>query len=127
MAKFEHIYTEEERDKQIKKKQREFKKILKNTDATKLKASAGLIEQAAFLSVCLDELNKIIIRDGYVDVYQNGENQRGTKKSVAADLVERYTKTYSTITRQLLELLPDESNQNAAAELMNFVNGGGAK
>lgn len=111
----------------IKRKRSEFKKILKDADAVKLKAAAGLIEQAAFLAVCLDELNKIIMRDGFVDVYQNGEHQSGTKKSVAADLVERYTKTYSAVTRQLLELLPDTGDRDAAAEMIDFVNGGGAK
>lgn len=127
MRKFKHIYTEAEREAQIENKLGEFKEILKDADAVKLKAATGLIEQAAFFSVCLDELNKIIMRDGFVDTYQNGEHQCGTKKSVAADLMERYTKTYSTVTRQLLELLPDADDRDAAKELMGFVNGSDTK
>ena len=82
-----------------------------------------LIEEAAMYSVMLSEINAIIERDGIVDTYKNGENQYGTKKSVAAELKPKYTATYQSLIRQLTELLPTESEKDAAKELMDFLNG----
>ena len=41
-----------------------------------------LIEDAAFMAVTLEETRQIIARDGVIEVYQNGENQKGIKKMI---------------------------------------------
>ncbi len=123
MEVFEQIYTKEEREKAKKKNIRAIKKQLDSVDKDIIKMNEHLIEEAAMYSVMLTEINKIIERDGLVDRYQNGENQWGTKKSVAAELKPKYTATYQSLIKQLIELLPTKSEQDAAKELMDFLNG----
>lgn len=122
LKKFQQIWTEEERKKQINKHKRMIKKLLSDIDQDTLKLNDGLIDEAATYAANLVECNELIKRDGLVDTYQNGENQWGTKKSVAAELKPKYTATYQSLIRQLSGLLPTEKEKDAAAELMEFIN-----
>lgn len=88
-----------------------------------LKLNEQLIEEAAMYATTLQEINEIITRDGVVDFYQNGENQWGSKKSVAAELKPKYTSTYQSLIKQLSELLPTENEKDAAKEIMDFIQG----
>ena len=66
----------------------------------------SLIDDAAFMAVTLDELRKIIARDGPVERYQNGENQKGLKKSAAVEAYDKMVNTYTKVTKQLVDMLP---------------------
>ena len=120
--KFQQIYTKDERIWLIHKNKLEIKQALKSVDKDTLKLYEKVIDEAAQYATSLSEINAIIARDGFVDSYQNGENQYGTKKSVAAELKPKYTQTYQTLIKQLSELLPTEGEKDAAAELMDFIN-----
>lgn len=123
MKKFEQIFDEEDRQKLLKKNITAIKKSLNSVDKEMLKLNEQLIKEAAMYATTLQEINSIIARDGIVDFYQNGENQWGTKKSVAAELKPKYTSTYQSLIRQLSELLPTEDEKNAAKEIMDFLQG----
>ncbi len=121
MAKFVQIWTEDQRKKEIKANIRKIKQSLKSADPEILKINAQLIEEAATYAANLKEINALINRDGMVDYYQNGKDQWGTKKSVAAELKPKYTQTYQSLVKQLSGLLPSENETSAAAELMEFL------
>lgn len=121
MKNFEQIYTKEERQKLLKKNKTAIKKALSSVEKDILKLNDQIIEEAAVYATTLQEINEIISRDGIVDYYQNGENQWGTKKSVAAELKPKYTSTYQSLIRQLSGLLPTDSDKDAASELMEFL------
>ncbi len=123
MKEFEQIFEQEERKKLLKKNIKTIKKTLESVDPELLKLNQQLIEEAAMYATTLQEINEIITRDGIVDFYQNGENQWGTKKSVAAELKPKYTSTYQSLIKQLSELLPKESERDAAQEIMEFLQG----
>ena len=123
MKEFEQIYSEEKRKKITKKNAKIIKKSLETVDNELLKLNELLIEEAAMYAMALQEINEIITRDGVVDFYQNGENQWGTKKSVAAELKPKYTATYQSLIKQLSGLLPTESEKDAAKEIMDFLQG----
>lgn len=125
MGEFVQIYNQEKREKLFKKNTNSIKKSLKDNgvDEMILKMNAQLIAEAAMYASNLQEINEIIARDGVVDYYQNGANQWGTKKSVAAELKPKYTATYQALMRQLSELMPTESEKDAATELMEFIQG----
>lgn len=123
LKQFEQIYDVEERKKRLKKNVRLIKKSLDSLDKDVLKLNEQLIEEAAMYATTLQEINEIITRDGIVDFYQNGENQWGTKKSVAAELKPKYTSTYQSLIRQLSDLLPSENEKDAAKEIMDFLQG----
>ncbi len=118
---FEHIYSPEQRREKLAEKKKEFAQILTKIPGKKKKAARAISAQAAFLAVAIEELDEIVIRDGYVEEYQNGESQKGTKKTVAADLLDRYTKTYTTAIKQIVDLLPEEEAKIAKDELTEFM------
>lgn len=121
MVDFEHIYSPEQRREKLDEKKKEFAQILTKIPGKKKKAARAISAQAAFLAVAIEELDEIVIRDGYVEEYQNGESQKGTKKTVAADLLDRYTKTYTTAIKQIVDLLPEEEAKTAKDELTEFM------
>ena len=115
------IFTKQEREKLCKKYLREIKKCFKTLDAEMLKLNENLMDDCAHYAVVLKEMNLMIDRDGFQEKYQNGENQWGIKKTVAAELKPKYTQIYQGLIKQLIGLLPTESEKSAATELMEFL------
>lgn len=130
MAEFEQIYTDKQRKTKIKKEQKRLEDILKNIDTSKKKTVEKLIEDAAFMAVTLEETRQIIARDGVIETYQNGENQKGVKKSSAVEVYDKMLNTYSKVIKQLCDLIPEKvifepeaEEEDPAEELMAFVTG----
>lgn len=131
MAEFVQIFTDKQRKSKIKKEQKRLEEILKNIDTSKKKTVEKLIEDAAFMAVTLEETRQIIARDGVIETYQNGENQKGVKKSSAVEVYDKMLNTYSRVIKQLCDLIPErvifepdeDTEDDPAEELMAFVNG----
>jgi len=68
-----------------------------------------MIEKAAFMSVTLDDLQDEININGVIEQYQNGANQFGVKKSAAVDVYNTMIKNYTSIMKQLTDLLPKDT------------------
>ena len=96
-------YTKEQR---ITKEKRRLNKIFKDLEANKLNTCKALIARAAFITISLEDLEEQLNETGWVEVYQNGENQSGLKKAAAADVHISLTKNLNAIIKQLLELVP---------------------
>lgn len=126
------IYSEKQRISKIKKEKKRLAEIFKNIETTKLKLVESLINDAAFQRITLEETREIINRDGVIEVYQNGANQKGIKKSSAVEVYDKMVNTYSRIIKQLCDLLPErvvwdeneeEEDDDPAEELMAYVAG----
>ena len=124
MAGFIQIYTEKERNNKIKRELKKLKAIFSDIGEKNRGTVERLIENAAFLAVTLEETQKIINRDGVIEEYQNGENQRGMKKSSAVEVYDKSMNTYSKVIKQLCDLLPKEADTDPAKEIMQFIKGG---
>lgn len=122
MEKFQQILTESDRKKIIDKNRKAIRKALQAVDLETLKLYVNLIDDAASYACAIYECNLLYMRDGISEYYQNGENQWGVKKSVAAELRVKYTATYQKLIAQLAALLPSEDEKAAAQELMEFIN-----
>ena len=122
MEKFQQILTESDRKKIIDKNRKAIRKALQAVDPETLKLYVNLIDDAASYACAIYECNLLYMRDGISEYYQNGENQWGVKKSVAAELRVKYTSTYQKLIVQLAALLPSEDEKAAAQELMEFIN-----
>ena len=122
MEKFQQILTESDRKKIIDKNRKAIRKALQAVDPETLKLYVNLIDDAASYACAIYECNLLYMRDGISEYYQNGENQWGVKKSVAAELRVKYTSTYQKLIAQLASLLPSEDEKAAAQELMEFIN-----
>ena len=122
MDRFEQILSKDDRQKIIAKNRKGILAALAEVDKDTLKMYGNLIDDAASYACAIYECNQLYMRDGIAEYYQNGENQWGVKKSVAAELRVKYTATYQKLIIQLAGLLPSEDEKAAAAELMEFIN-----
>lgn len=109
MAKESKLKDDLKADPRFKKELLKLKNLFKNIPKDKQTLTAKLTENAAFMAILLDDLRADIDKEGYYDTYQNGENQHGKKRSIAADLYTVTIKNYASIIRQLTDLLPKSS------------------
>ena len=86
---------------------------------SKAELGRSLLEKARFMDEGLNELQKNIKKDGWVEKYQNGANQFGLKKSSHADVYNTLIKNYNSTIKQILDLLPREEGEED--ELLSFI------
>ena len=108
-----------EKEKKIKKETRRLKKIFESLDSNKLETVEALIARAAFITVSLQELEERLNVEGWTEEYQNGQNQRGLKKSAAAEVHISLTKNLNAIMKQLLDLVPPAQEESRLSALMD--------
>lgn len=120
---------DEKREKRIRTERNRLNKILGATKqkggpepTSKIKAAKGLIDNAAFMTIHLQDLQAELNKHGCVEEYRNGETQYGMKKSAAADIYTTMYKNYIATIKQLAELAPDNVG---ADELSMFMQGSG--
>lgn len=121
---FEHIYSEKQRTTKIKAEEKRLSGIFLNMDEERRRTAEGLIKNAAFQRVVLEELQLVIKRDGYVEEYKNGANQSGLKKSAAIEVYDKTLNTYSKIIKQLCDLMPESDETIPGADIMGFISRG---
>lgn len=95
------IYTEKKRKTLINRERKRLLEIFENVESKHKQTVEKLIDEAAFMTATLTETREIIIRDGIVDEYKNGENQFGTKKSAAVEVYDKMLNTYTKVIKQL--------------------------
>lgn len=83
----------------------------------------SLIQNAAFMAASLKDLQGDILQHGYVETYQNGENQYGLKESVYVKAYNTILRNYNVTIKSLISYLPAERKQEVSAELQAFLNG----
>ncbi len=103
-------------EKQIENETRKLKSVFSALDEKRLETAQSLIENAAFMTVMLEELRCTISENGVTSQYQNGEKQWGTKKSPEVEVYLSMIKHYITIIKTLCDMLP-EKNPEASALL----------
>ncbi len=104
----QQLRTEEERQKEIKREMARLNQKFSGLEPKTKKAVASLIENAAFMAATLSELREEINLNGTTEEYQNGENQRGIKKSAAVEVYTSLSKNHMTVMKQLTDLLPKD-------------------
>lgn len=129
MADFEQIWTDKQRKIKISRELKRLQKIYENIETSRKKTIEKLINDAAFMAVTLEEIRLVIQRDGVIETYQNGENQKGIKKSSAVEVYDKMVNTYSKVIKQMCDLLPEKvvwdepEEEDPAEELLKFTNG----
>ena len=94
------------KDERIKKEILRLKRLFKNMSKDTINRVLSLINNAAFMTVTLEDLQETINREGTVSEYQNGENQHGTKKSPEVEIYNTMIKNHMGIIKQLTDLTP---------------------
>lgn len=118
--------SEMSKEDYIKCEIKRLKKIFENLTQDAAAVAEKLIENAAFMAVTLNELQGIINVKGYIEEYQNGENQFGTKKSSEVDIYNTMIKNFNTTMKQLIDMLPDSpSGGNSKNAALEYISGHG--
>jgi len=111
-----------DKEKRIKKEKTRLKKLLKDLPEDKQKLADGLIAQAAFMRVTLEELQEIMNTDGPVELFEQGA-QRMLREHPAAKTYNTMVRNYTAVCKAMFGLLPEGERKVAADELMDFVKG----
>ena len=110
---------------EVKKRSKELnklKKIFKDIEPNKQKVVEKLISNAAFMAESLEQLQEIINEKGFTEEYHNGANQSGVKKCSEVEIYNTMIKNYSSVIKQLVDLLPEEA-KGGGDELLDFISG----
>lgn len=104
------------KESRIKKEINRLKKLYKDMEPDTMKRVIALINNAAFMTITLEDLQLAINKDGGISKYQNGENQFGTKKSPEVEIYNTMIKNLASIIKQLTDLTPIASLPNGPQE-----------
>ena len=106
------------KDDRIKREKSRLRGIFKDLDKNKLKSVEKLIETAAFMAISLRELEDVINAEGYIDEYQNGKDQYGTKERPEVKIHLAMTKNFTAIIKQLADLAPPERKKKSRLQAL---------
>ena len=115
------LYTEEEKQKQIKKEITKLRRLFKNLPKDKQKAAEGLLQEAAFMKATLEETRYIIDQEGILEHFEQGA-QKFLREHPATKVYNTMINRYATVCKQLFDMVPDpDAGKAAEDELMAFV------
>lgn len=115
------LYDEIEKEKRIKKEIRKLRRLFKNLPKDKSKAAEGLIQEAAFMKVTLEEARYIIDQEGIIEDFKQGK-QKFRREHPATKVYNTMIQRYTTVCKQLFDMIPDpDAGKQAQDELMAFV------
>lgn len=103
-------YEQMTKEEIFKAEKEKIQKITKKLDMDTQKLTESLVDEAAFMASSLYELRKIIDEKGYTEEYQNGVNQRGTKKASEVEIYNVMIKNYQNTIKQLTDLMNKNEN-----------------
>ena len=109
-----------EKEKKIKQEINRLKKLYKDFQKDKTKALEGLINNAAFLKITLDNLRDDLLTNGVTELFEQGEqcfNRERPEYKVYSTFIQRY----ATVMKQLIDILPSEVKQQENDSLADFV------
>ena len=109
------------RDSRISSEIKRLNVIFKNIETNTQKSITSLIQNVAFMTITLEDLQKSINENGAISEYKNGENQYGTKKSPEVEIYNTMIKNQMSALKQLTDLLP-KSGPIESDGFEDFVN-----
>ena len=108
-----------QKEERISKELKRLKAIYRDLPKNKLAIVTPLLENAAFMKITLEDLQKSINESGCSDEYKNGANQYGKKASADLQAYNSLIKNYNTVSDRLEKLLPTEKKQSRLEALMD--------
>ena len=115
------LYSNEEKDRQTKKEMMKLRRLFKNLPKDKMKAADGLIQEAAFMKVTLEETRHVIDQEGILEKFEQGA-QKFLREHPATKVYNTMIQRYATVCKQLFDMIPDpDAGKQAEDELMTFV------
>ena len=98
-----------ENDKRVEQKRRELSRVFAGLSDNEKQVAGDLIDNAAFMSVLLEDLAKDIRENGTTEEYSNGATQHGRKISSSVKSYTSLINKYNAVISRLLGLIPEDS------------------
>lgn len=120
------IYEQVEREKLINQEKNRIKKVYKDIPKEKLKVVEGLINEASFMKITLEETREDLLENGTTEKFEQGPNVYNRERpevKIYTTLIQRY----SNVMKQLIDLLPPEEKKEEKDELLEFLSKGKLK
>lgn len=111
------------KEKEIKAEVARIKKMYKELSKEKIKVVEGLINEAAFMKITLEETRQTLLEEGTTEWFEQGE-QRFKRKHPSVDIYTTMVNRYSNVMNQLINLLPEGEKKKEGDALMDFVKKG---
>lgn len=115
-----------DRDRKIKQEINKIKKIFKDFPKDKIKVLEGLINEAAFMKVSLEDTRLDLIKNGLTELFEQGE-QSFNRERPEVKIYTTFMQRYSGVMKQLIDLLPVEVKKQESDALMEFIKKGKLK
>lgn len=97
------------RDERIKKEENRLKRIYKDIDKENKGIIEGLIQRAAYMRITLENWEKDIMENGYVEMFTQSERTEPYERErPVARLYNTMNKNYQSMIKQLSDLVPKE-------------------
>ncbi|WP_346891947.1 hypothetical protein [Clostridium sp. UBA3887] len=112
-----------EKEGKIKKEINRIKKLYRDFNKDKARVLEGLIKEAAFMKVELEELRNDLLITGLTELFVQGE-QCFNRERPESKLYTSFIQRYSQVMKQLIEMLPAEEKKEEETNLEKFVQKG---
>jgi len=109
-----------DKDKEQSKLKRQFNKILKQIPEDKKPIAKSLIKELTFMALTLDDLKEQIKEGGTVELFKQGK-QEFLRESPALKAYNTTVQRYSTLYKQLTDLLPKAAQDAQENALYEFI------
>lgn len=97
------------KDERIQKEERRLKRIYKNIDRDNKAIIEGLIQRAAYMRITLEDWEKDIMENGYIEMFtQSEKTDPYERERPVARLYNTMNANYQKIIKQLSDLVPKE-------------------
>ncbi|SKA89651.1 hypothetical protein SAMN05428976_11339 [Clostridium sp. USBA 49] len=120
------IYEQLDKEKRIKQEINRIKKLYKDFPKDKTKVLEGLINEASFMKVSLEDTRADLLKNGLTELFVQGE-QSFNRERPEVKIYTTFTQRYSQVMKQLIDLLPPEIKKEEQDELMEFLKKGKIK
>jgi len=120
MATRKKSYESLETPDKIKAKEKKIKKLFRELPPEKAQFADGLIYQFAVSTVTLERLVEEINSGDLIEIFEQGA-QRLRRENPALKSYNTTIKSFTALSKALLDLLPEKTQKQAGEELLNFM------
>lgn len=111
------------KESEIKKEVTRLKKLYKELGKDKIKFLEGIINEAAFMKITLEETRTTLLEEGMTEIFEQGK-QKFKRNNPSVDIYTTFINRYSNVMKQLIDLLPKQEKKTENDALMAFLNKG---
>jgi hypothetical protein len=118
------IQREYTKDERIKREIKRINSIFKDLDKTAWSAIDGLIKRAAYMRVTLEDYEKDLDKDGYIEMFtQSAQTAPYERERPVARLYNAMNKNYQSIMKQLVDAMPANAPPSESGEILKYASG----